>query len=250
MSKISNTNEDLRPQESGNVLFLILIAVALFAALSYAVTQSSRSGAGDANSETNLISSASLTQYPASIRTAIIRMIISNNVSATTLNFDPPPYTNLSTNTLKAQGVFYPSTDSTAPGGGATYAEAPADVMADNNPGTWYFSGSYAVENLGLASAGSGNEIVAFLPGIKEAICTKINDELGIPTTDRILTPDIDVTAAAVQMDYDYTFPTTTTATIGTTGGAASFDGQPFGCFQDNNLATTEYVYYHVLVER
>ncbi|HEY8190982.1 MAG TPA: hypothetical protein VIG74_01055, partial [Alphaproteobacteria bacterium] len=62
-----------RKGERGNVLFLILIAVALFAALSYAVTQSSRSGGGDANSETNLINSATLTQYPAGLRTSIIR---------------------------------------------------------------------------------------------------------------------------------------------------------------------------------
>ena len=54
--------------EKGNVLFLILIAVALFAALSYAVTQSSRSGGGDANNETSLINSAQVTQYPASVR--------------------------------------------------------------------------------------------------------------------------------------------------------------------------------------
>ena len=65
-----------RDSERGNVLFLILIAVALFAALSYAVTQSSRSGGGDAGKETNLVNSAQLTQYPAGIRTAIVRMIV------------------------------------------------------------------------------------------------------------------------------------------------------------------------------
>lgn len=247
MRSLVNENEQhARKSESGNVLFLILIAVALFAALSYAVTQSSRSGGGDASSETNLVNSATITQYPSSIRTAMIRMMVSNSVDPTDLNFNAPPYTDLNTATLQSEGVFYPANGG---GGGATYTTAPADVMADGSAGTWFFSGSYAIENVGLDTAGTGNDIIAFLPGVKSGICDKINTELGIPTTDRIMTADIDVEAAAVQMDHDYTFPSAITATIGTTGGAASFDGQPFGCFEDNN-GSGENIYYHVLIER
>ncbi len=236
------TNEN-KNHESGNVLFLILIAVALFAALSYAVTQSSRSGGGSANEETSLINSASISQYPASVRTAIIRMMISNNVDATEINFDPPPYDDLTTTALQNRGVFYPS----PVGGGATYTASPADVMDDGNPGTWYFSASYRIQNIGLDSAGSGNDVIAFLPGLRDSICNRLNDELGIPTTDRTVAADLDVTAASVQMDYDYTFPSATTAIFGTDGGAESFDGQAFGCITDS---AGENIYYHVLIER
>src|SRR5690606_2698113 len=79
-----------REAESGNVLFLILIAVALFAALSYAVTQSTRSGGGDASGETNLISSAQVTQYPASVRTSLVRMIIGGKSIDTPITFNTP----------------------------------------------------------------------------------------------------------------------------------------------------------------
>ena len=81
--------KDNNAAQEGNVLFLILIAVALFAALSYAVTQSSRSGGGD-TSETTLINTAQITQYPASVRTSIIRMLVSGNVAADELLFVIP----------------------------------------------------------------------------------------------------------------------------------------------------------------
>ncbi|MBI4031193.1 MAG: hypothetical protein HY370_05905 [Proteobacteria bacterium] len=115
-----DTMECKRSGERGNVLFLILIAVALFAALSYAVTQSTRSGTGDASSETSLVNSSTLTQYPAGIRTGLVRMIVSKGAVADDLAFNTPSDFPLGNNNF---GVFHPA------GGQATYQLAPAYVM-------------------------------------------------------------------------------------------------------------------------
>lgn len=229
-----------RRTEAGNVLFLILIAVALFAALSYAVTQSTRSS-GDASSETNLISSASITQYPSAIRTATVRMII-NGITPTELLFDPPSSFGSMTTQQLARDVFHPT------GGQATFQQAPADIMASNSLGTWYFNAHFEVLNLGTTSAANadGNEIVAFLPGIKQAICSKLNDEAGIGTTVPVAT--VSISANYMQeMNTAYSVPASETI-LGTVASTASLAGQPFGCFR--NTAGGDYVYYHVLVER
>ena len=239
-----------RSGERGNVLFLILIAVALFAALSYAVTQSSRSGGGDANSETNLINSATLTQYPAGVRTAIIRMMISNNVDVADLSFNvPSDFGNLTPN--EAHGVFHPS------GGGATYTQGPAEVMAGGTtPGTWHFNSENEINQVGTTAggdAGTANtaDVIAFLPDISLSVCNRVNGELGLPatppidtgiifTTDMIAVGGVEAGVGAAGAG-----PTLGEATTATSSG---LDGRPFGCFQ--NGAGGIYVYYHVLIER
>ncbi len=247
MNTVSTTKD--RQSESGNVLFLILIAVALFAALSYAVTQSTRSGAGSSDNETSLINSAQLTQYPAGIRTAVVRMMI-GGVDIGNLSFNAPSdFTNLGTNL--AWGVFYPT------GGGATYAEAPVDVMA-TGPGVWHFNLENQIDLVGT-TGGAGPtdtsaDLIAFLPGISKSVCTKINSELGLPTA------DADIAEADALYDVGYTYTNDMVATGGGTppgvpgtpgggtinGPATEFSGQPFGCILDG----TTYVYYHVLIER
>ncbi len=244
--KAQENKREPQTGEEGNVLFLILIAVVLFAALSYAVTQSSRSGSGDAGSETNLVNSAQLTQYPASIRTAIVRMIVGGTpVSA--LNFNPPAdFANLESVSV---GVFHPQA------GGGTYALAPNNLMAAGTSGTWHFNASMEIPQIGTAGA-DGNDLIAFLPGITLALCSKINGELGLPTTPPVLATDVSGDYLDDMVDPDGAagsaapFPTATDVTD-IDDGSGTFDGKPFGCFRNGPTASPgDYVYYHVLVER
>lgn len=238
MDRVSTMNE--RSSERGNVLFLILIAVALFAALSYAVTQSTRSGAGSSDNETGLINSAQLTQYPAGVRTAVVRMII-GGVDTANLSFNvPSDFSNL-TNT--DWGVFFPS------GGGATYAPAPGEVMANGGQGPWVFNSENEINLVGTTVGGNNPDtnsadIIAFLPGIAQSVCARINDELGITGTP--VESSIDVATAMID---DGTGPSGIGGGGGTIGDdVTELDGQPFGCFR--NGAAGPFVYYHVLVER
>ena len=245
--------------ERGNVLFLILIAVALFAALSYAVTQSTRSSGGDAGKETNKISSAQLTQYPASVRTSIVRMIIGGQ-DVDTLEFNAPEdFTNCTESPPGSNRfprcVFHPT------GGGATHVTAPGSLMTNGNPGGWIFNGDNEIENVGTtttAGVASGTvDLIAFLPGVSQGVCESINEELGISTTQG----DIQEDSIEYLSSSNMTNPNGATTTSLAAGGASigetstALVGQPFGCFYDSNGnadngGAAQYIYYHVLVER
>ena len=80
----------MRYRESGNVLFLVLIAVALFAALSYAVTQSTRSGSGSIDADKLKLEAASLLSWAAEAQTSFKRRQIAYNISDTGWGFAAP----------------------------------------------------------------------------------------------------------------------------------------------------------------
>ena len=248
LDKVIDVDVKTRQSERGNVLFLILIAVALFAALSYAVTSSSRSGGGDANDETNLISSSTITQYPASIRTAIIRMQVSSGVAIDEMEFNAPTdFGDCSSS--GANCVFHPS------GGGATHVPGSADVMDSGTQTDWVFNAENEINLVGTTSATenspttSSAEIIAFLPDIKSGICQRINDELGIsgiPTETGINIATQHVNADGSGTGLPAFVASGTTGTIGGTG-VADLDGQAFGCFQQ---PAGTYHYFHVLIEQ
>lgn len=257
----SSIQTQKRKGERGNVLFLILIAVALFAALSYAVTQSTRSGGGDASKEKSLVSSASITQYPASIKTATVRMIVSGGVAVENLNFTKPAAfsnlidpdvttTGLTTANSVKNAVFHPK------GGGATYTDGPSSVSSTGVAQAWVFNPRNAVRNVGTTATSGIDQatvdIIAFLPNMNVGVCQKIHEQLGMPYS----TASADLAAnfplitgvdIATNMDYQ----TANNGIPASPGGAlitsTVLDGQPQGCFRK---AADNYVYYHVIVER
>jgi hypothetical protein len=222
--------------QRGNVLFLILIAVALFAALSYAVTQSTQSNSGKSVDEDALINAAQLTQYATTISAELMRMQI-RQVEVQNFQFNPPDdFGNL---TLPAYGVFT--------SGGTTYQKSAPTIMADGLQGTWYFNADFEVKDVGTSIAGNfnGNEITAFLPGVKQTVCQKIDTDLGIGTIPQTAATAYYTTAMNF-MDNTYTLPATELV-IGDTV-MPQFAGFPYGCYHETT--SDLYIYYHVLIER
>jgi hypothetical protein len=112
----------MEPQR-GNVLFLILIAVALFAALSYAVTQSTNSGGANTSKEQAKLDRAELENYMAALQTGIMRLTIVRGCD--TVDFTPPAEWVAG---KKSCHLFHPD------GAGVNYRDFGFDFCPDGTP--------------------------------------------------------------------------------------------------------------------
>lgn len=219
--------------ESGNALFLILIAVILFAALSYAITQSNR-GSGAPNRETSLISSTTVTQYSSAIRTGVTRMLL-RNVDVPDINFDAPTEGAFTTAAadpdLAKKELFHPD------GGGVSYS--PVDMNTVNavvttqgakQNGNWHFVLAN-VSGIGTANgSGTAYDLVAMLDNVKKTICERINEQI----TGSVTIPTIGSASTAILADNNSLL----------TGSDVA--GKPFLCIKSSD----NYIYYHVVAEQ
>lgn len=213
--------------QSGNALFLILIAVSLFAALAYAITSSSRGG-GSIDKEQAVLLAAQITQQGAAIRTTITRMILTGTPSdlvagapSTFFAYSPHPDQVFWDTEYGAYGTD-PTNELFNPAGGGLIFPVPPENACDAGgchafgvPG-WGF-GLVAVDGAGTAET----DAIASFFGMKLDVCNAINKglDLGAPP--------------ALEDDLS--------------DGINPYPGSPGGCF-DTGLGV--YVYYHVLLER
>lgn len=160
---------DAKKNQAGAAIFYVLLAIALFAALSVAVMQMGKNSGGNSYSSeydkltaTEILSQAN--QYVAAARKLRLRGIAETQISfRNNLNAG---FNNLSC-TTDACRVFRPD------GGGLTPLVPPPNA---NNGQLWTFTGSSRIVNAGNASDG---DLLAILPDINVNVCRRLNYQLG-----------------------------------------------------------------------
>ncbi len=167
--------------QRGNILFLILLAVVLFAALSYAVTSSQRGGGNDASNEKIQAQAAELMNYFASLDLGVQRMLTTGGIKDYELNFFNPGNQYIfgsldNTNCTETRcRVFDPA------GGGVigkrmnAFVRNPATAAADglDLPRLAYFTAP--------GNATDASDIVLWIGGVTSALCKEINKRAGLP---------------------------------------------------------------------
>ena len=218
-----------RKKEYGNALFLILIAVALFAALSYAITRSGRSGSTSIDKEKASLYAAQITATSTRIFDGVQRMVLMgtslNSIKAGTgasgseagvgsMNGDPDFCT------TGTDCLFAPE------GGGVSLPDLPKDAFetTSNWPSVQHiFEGPTSHQGMeidalpisgsdsslsgpsGQVGGTSANESLILVFPLKKDVCTAINKGLGIsgiPTT--TTWPDNRWAACLLWRDYIY----------------------------------------------
>lgn len=184
----SEMTKNKRKHEAGNVLFLILIAVALFAALSYAVTQSSRGDGNDISDEQAKLIAGEILNYEVAIKTAAQR-IKARGDWCEPYSVVPTELTDYSAscgNTLKGM-VFEPE-------GGAIdpllfdFDPDPAENVLPEYYHLSYYTGAV---NLPIYQHGDAGAAVAI--GVRdEKVCAHLNNHVfGLKTVDTGSSPTL-----------------------------------------------------------
>lgn len=157
---------DPRKNERGNVLFMILIAIALIGLLTAAVQSTNRPEGVGIDKEALVIRASEFQRYASELERAV-QFIQQNGVSESDIRFAHPnasaDYGDLSADTDPREQVFHRE------GGGANYRDPPDDV---NDGSAWEFYGGTHIPGVGRSDRA---ELVAVLPYVTQQFCDKIN---------------------------------------------------------------------------
>lgn len=247
--------------QRGNILFLILLAVVLFAALAYAVTGSLRGGGKDASSEKTSTAAAEITQKGTLVEQAVNRMMLINNCTDTQITFDSSERNYWAPNSpaSKKCHVFDPA------GGGLnvpSFSESYYDpVRAGSTLWGAYVFVANPVHNVGTNCSPQYEvcaELMMIVPFLKKDVCLALNKMHGVNGIPQI--------TGNMQMNKFSTYQNETSGggiNSGKMISGTDLTGRYSMCFEgkDNIYGTSggysgtdsavgTYHYYHVLLAR
>ncbi|HEY8964075.1 MAG TPA: hypothetical protein VIN59_06405 [Alphaproteobacteria bacterium] len=235
----------------GNVLFLILIAVMLFAALTAAITKSNE-GTGNMNRERGTISGTDLMSYGSAMEKTVARML-SNDMSESSLSFENGNW-QFNDNSLVEPSATFPNCSSAtckvfdAMGGGMA-AQTYTSQTLDSPVATDVRSGHGIVYALTVTGVGSSaQDLVLMISAIDKNTCTAINDTLKIVNPGG--NPPADSWAGAVRYNGSFGSAADATGEIGDM--ATQIVGRTAGCIKRDSGAygSADNYFYQVLLPR
>lgn len=157
--------------QNGNIIFFILIAVALLGALSFTIMRGD-GGGHKIDRERHLILATEIEQYGAEL-TQAIRIALDNNLSEQDLSFAhvnaPSDYGDAGTDPTNTQ-IFSLS------GGQAEYRTPKTEISSASN---WEFYGESAMPQIGSSNA----DLIAVLPDVTKDFCDAFNKRQGLDIT-------------------------------------------------------------------
>lgn len=222
--------------QSGNVLWFILIAVALLGLLTMVLSRSGTTVDQSGNVEQTRIKAGEVLRYAKGLELALDQLRL-NGCSENELSFEnntDPNYTNPNAPADESCHVF------STRGAGQTWREF-YDQDLNNTSSATVFSSAFAIENVGT----SRQELIVFMR-VSPSVCAEINRSMDIDDTD----PD-DISTLGNFEDWNLYFTgdfSTLVYTIADGTDAAELDGKLAGCLIEP--ANENYVAFQTLIAR
>lgn len=231
------TNREQRFTEAGNALIYVLIAIALFAALSFVLarqTDTSES-AGVSGDKANLYATQ-LISYATQTKQVMDQLVFSGT-DINNLDFMLPsdPAFNTGTTGDHVNMVYHPD------GGGLIPATLPPEVIkqTDADPVAGWYLGRF--NNIDWTKTG-GQDVILVAYQIDQSVCQKINDKLGVSTI-----PSISDDLKSILIDAEsYATGANQDLTTGTTDICPECENKGSLCIQEGG----QYAFYSVVADQ
>jgi hypothetical protein len=239
-----------RATQNGSAFFIILVAIMMFAMLSYAVSQGSRSSASGLTAEQANVAAQEITSYGSGLSKAVQTLRL-RGCTVEEISFESMPVAGNANPVSPADG----SCDVYDLAGGKSNYNAPSSNWLDiteageDGYGEWVFTNQSCIPGVGSGGTGCANasemEILMVLPWVKREVCSAVNKLANWASYDSLPIP----TAGGAA--YDYTEKVNGVFQNGTDIDTSDnrIDGERVLCFQGagSNPAGGYHVYFVLL---
>lgn len=237
--------------QSGNVMIIILVTVALFGALFFTFGRTSQQGSGNLTKQQSRLAAQEIVTYALLMEEAVSRLI-TKGCSENFINFNDSQNTGYANTSAPGDG----SCDVFSTNGGKISYQPPQDIWLDSTHSAQSFYGEYIITttvcvqqlpadtnpNCALDTSPKNDDLILFVPYLKEEICLEINKLIG-----RTEIPEDNGNLWGASPKYTGSFPSTN-GQIGSVNTGAALRSVPSMCLKQEGAPY--YHYYRVLMAR